>query len=410
MTQKIQKINPKYEPLYTSDKKIILVTGGRGSAKSFEVSRFLQRLTFEKGHKMLYCRYTMDSASISIIPEFKEKIELEGTSKYFNVTKKEIINLGSGSEIWFRGIKTQSGNQTAKLKSIQGLTTFVVDEAEEWNSDEEFKKIMRSIRQPDVKNRIIIIMNSADATHWIWNMFFKNNYELREIDGHQIEFSTHPEVHHIHTTYLDNVQHLSDDFLRDARNTSSNNAKEYRHQFLGGWKIKPDGAIFTNWEEGQFNDSLPFIYGMDFGYVNDPTTLIKVSVDNKRKIIYAHELMYVKGLSTLEIHDELMRIGLNDSLIVADNSEPRLIDELCGEGHNMIPCTKGADSVRLGISKMCNYTIIVTTESNNLKTELNNYIWNNKKSNVPIDNHNHLIDALRYAVDELTQENDFFFG
>ena len=89
----------------------------------------------------------MTSAHISVIPEFLDKIELDGTGAYFKATKTDVVNLVTGSRIMFRGIKTSSGNQTAKLKSIHGVTVFVCDEAEEWTSEEEFDKIMLSIRQ-----------------------------------------------------------------------------------------------------------------------------------------------------------------------------------------------------------------------------------------------------------------------
>lgn len=102
------QVQPAYEPLYENeDKFIILATGGRGSAKSFNVSTFLERLSFEEGDKMLFCRYTMTSAELSVIPEFNEKIELDDTEEQFRVTKTEIVNKYSGSEILFRGIKVQ---------------------------------------------------------------------------------------------------------------------------------------------------------------------------------------------------------------------------------------------------------------------------------------------------------------
>lgn len=143
-----------YNPLYTDkDKFIILITGGRGSGKSFNASAFIERLTFERSkdrtfaHTILYSRYTMVSAHMSIIPEMMEKIEMDGTGKYFRSTKTDIINKRSGGRIMFRGIKTSSGNQTARLKSIHGITTFVCDEAEEWTNEQDFDKIMLSIRQ-----------------------------------------------------------------------------------------------------------------------------------------------------------------------------------------------------------------------------------------------------------------------
>ena len=149
-----------YLPLYEDTEHfIILITGGRGSGKSFNAGAFVERLTFEEGHVILFCRYTMTSAAVSIIPEFVEKIEADGTGEFFHMTKTDVENVISGSKVLFRGIKTSSGNQTAKLKSIQGITTFVCDEAEEWTSEADFDKLVLSIRQKNIQNRVIIIMN-----------------------------------------------------------------------------------------------------------------------------------------------------------------------------------------------------------------------------------------------------------
>jgi len=122
------------------------MTGGRGSGKSFAVNTFLVLLTYERGTKTLFTRYTMTSASMSIIPEFREKLELMGVEDQFEITKTEITNKITGSSIYFSGIKTASGDQTAKLKSIQGINTFVLDEAEELQDELSFDKIDYSIR------------------------------------------------------------------------------------------------------------------------------------------------------------------------------------------------------------------------------------------------------------------------
>jgi phage terminase large subunit len=114
----ILKVPDVYKPLYTTEKPIIIVTGGRGSGKSFQSSLFIKRLTYEKNHVILYSRYTMTSAEKSIIPEFTDKMERENDFKYFDITAKEINNKYSGSRIIFSGIKTSSGNQTANLKTI----------------------------------------------------------------------------------------------------------------------------------------------------------------------------------------------------------------------------------------------------------------------------------------------------
>ena len=159
-------------------------------------------------HQILYTRYTMVSAGMSVIPEFMEKVELDGNAKWYTHTKTDVKNLRSGGGIMFRGIKTSSGNQTAKLKSIHGITTFVVDEAEEWVSEKEFETIMLSIRQKGIQNRIIIVMNPTDNNHWVYKRFIENTHKEVEYDGVPVQISTHPNVLHIHTTYLDNIENL----------------------------------------------------------------------------------------------------------------------------------------------------------------------------------------------------------
>ena len=135
------KINSKFKSLWTDDYDIAIITGGRGSAKSFAASLFLENLTFEADHVILYTRYTMMSAWLSVIPELQGKIELMEHANHFDIQKNEVTNKVSGSKILYRGINTSSGNQTAKLKSIEGLSTFILDEAEELPDEKDFDTI-----------------------------------------------------------------------------------------------------------------------------------------------------------------------------------------------------------------------------------------------------------------------------
>ena len=135
------KKNPKYKPLYLSDKRYFLITGGRGSGKSFEVSTWANLLAYESNHRILFTRYTMTAAGLSIIPEFVEKIELLEVPHHFEVNRDAIRNKETGSDIIFKGIKTSSGNQTANLKSLQGVSTWILDEAEELEDEATFDKI-----------------------------------------------------------------------------------------------------------------------------------------------------------------------------------------------------------------------------------------------------------------------------
>lgn len=244
--------NPKYDALYTEEEKFIfLITGGRGSAKSFNVSTFLERLSFQEGHKILFSRYTMTSASISVIPEFLQKIELDGFSDQFRVTNSDITNKFSSSEIMFRGIKTSSGNQTASLKSIQGLTTFCGDEMEEWQSEEDFDTLVLSIRQIGIKNRVILVMNPSNAEHFIYKKYIKDTHRVEIIDGIEVQISTHPQVLHIHTTYLDNLPFLSQEFLDGVELIKKTDLKKYGFKIIGRWQDKDEENAL--WKQSVIN-------------------------------------------------------------------------------------------------------------------------------------------------------------
>jgi len=147
------KLNKKWNAL-GSDSRYFVCTGGRGSSKSYSLNSFLLLLTYEVGHVILFTRYTLTSAHVSIIPEFIDKIETADLSHDFYITKDEIINKITGSKILFKGIKTSSGTQTANLKSLAGVTTWVLDEAEELTDEDTFDKIDFSIRHKSKQNTL----------------------------------------------------------------------------------------------------------------------------------------------------------------------------------------------------------------------------------------------------------------
>lgn len=221
-----------YKPLFYEkpETRYFLITGGRGSGKSWTLALFLLNLTYEKGHVILFTRYTLVSAFISIIPEFLDKIEVMGKTQDFEVTQSEIINKLTGSKILFRGIKTSSGVNTANLKSIAGLSTWVIDEAEELTDPDVFDKVDLSIRAKDNFNRVILVMNPAYKSHWIYNDFVKKKRS---------------DTTYIHTTYLDNKINLSDSFIQAAEKTKRENPARYEHLFLGTWLDDADGMLWN---------------------------------------------------------------------------------------------------------------------------------------------------------------------
>jgi phage terminase large subunit-like protein len=226
------KLLDKYKPLFVNppDTRYFLVTGSRGSGKSYTVTLFLLNLTYEEGHVILFTRWTLTSAFISIIPEFIDKIELMNKLDDFEITQSEIINKQTGSKILFRGIKTSQGTATANLKSIAGVTTFILDESEELMDEDVFDRIDLSIRAVNKPNRVILVMNPSYKSHWIYGRFVK---------------LTRDDTSYIHTTYLDNVQNLSQSFIDQAKRVEQENLHRYEHLFLGKWLEDAEGLLWN---------------------------------------------------------------------------------------------------------------------------------------------------------------------
>ena len=226
------KLLDKYQPLFYEEpqNRYFLITGGRGSGKSWTLSLFLLNLTYEEGHVILFTRWTLTSAFISIIPEFIDKIDLMNKAEDFEITQSEIINKATGSKILFRGIKTSQGTATANLKSIAGVTTFILDESEELMDEDVFDRIDLSIRAVNKPNRVILVMNPSYKSHWIYNRFVKYPRE---------------DTNYIHTTYLDNQNNLSPSFVAQAERTRMENLHRYNHLFLGHWLEDAEGMLWN---------------------------------------------------------------------------------------------------------------------------------------------------------------------
>lgn len=397
---KTQKV---YEQLYTDKEHfIILITGGRGSGKSFNAATFIERLTFDKAkdgppHCVLYTRYTMSSASISVIPELREKIDMDGTSQYFITRKSEIENTLTGGGILFRGIHTSSGNQTAKLKSIQGVTTFVCDEAEEWTSEEDFDKLVLSIRQKGIQNRIIIIMNPTNTAHFVYRKYIKDTHKIEYFDGVPVQISTHPSVLHIHTTYFDNMEHLGDEFLKEVERIKNENHVKYAHTVIGRWSDVSEGAVFKKYGVvNEFPSECERVaIGLDFGYTNDVSAAVRCGVIGNR--LYIDELFYLTGMLSSDLTAALKPYNLP---VIADSADPRLIDEILLGGVTIYSVQKYAGSISAGISKMTDMELFITKHSVNVLEEFTKYVWKRNSvgayTNTPEDHDNHAIDAARY--------------
>ena len=371
--------------------RYFVLTGGRGSGKSYSVNVMALLLTFEPNQNILFTRFTMTSAYTSIIPEFRDKIDSLGLTEYFDINRTEITNKVTGNMIYFKGLKTGSGNQTAALKSLSNITTWICDEAEEIPSNDLFTKIDYSIRSKETQNRVIMVLNPATKEHWIYQRFFQD----AGVNGGTNE--TKGNTTYVHTTYQDNIDNLGQSFLDSMDIMKLRRPSEYEHTIMGGWREKAEGVIFTDWSIGQYVSQGIDVFGSDFGFSTDPTTLLSTSIDKANKRIYAKEYLNKPSLNTSQL-GELFKQYAGRNTIVGDSAEPRLISELkryC----NIVGAIKGQGSVNYGIALLQDYHLVIDPQSTNILKELNNYQWSDSKAETPLQNgFDHQLDSLRYAV------------
>jgi len=392
------KFSPKYKPLFTTNDRYIICTGGRGSSKSFSVTTWaLLLMLAETGHTILFLRYTMTSAHLSIIPEFLEKIELLNKQDEFYITKDSIENKVTGSKILFKGIKTSSGDQTASLKSLNGVTTLILDEAEELLSEKIFDKIDLSVRVKGKQNRIILILNPATKQHWIYKRFFLDN----EVEPGSNQSKDN--VTYIHTTYNDNIKNLSESFIKQIELLKETNIDKFNTVILGGWMNRKEGVVFKQWK--QINTIPPeaelIAHGMDFGTTH-PTTCIAVYKYNEE--IFLDEVLYESNLTPSSIAKKIKDLNITTE-IFCDSAAPGYIQELRNLGLLAYPVNKKSGdingSILFGINLMLEYKINITKRSVNLQNEFNNYEWSEATDGTsidkPIKKWDDGIDATRYV-------------
>jgi phage terminase large subunit len=200
------------------------------------------------------------------------------------------------------------------------------------------------------------------------------------------DYKNRENAKYIHSTFKKNP-YLSKEIITELIEAGKRNAN-FQKVFVEGEIGTIEGTVFNNWDIGDFDTSLQYAFGQDYGFSNDPTTLVKIAINKDKKRIYLKECFYLKGLSTDQIF-ELNRTHAADSLIIGDSAEPRLIDELRKKGNNIKPAEKGQGSVSAGLLALQDYDLIVTPDSVNLQRELRNYVWLDRGSKLVIDDFNH---------------------
>lgn len=391
----------RYIPLFRKpDTRYTLVKGGRGSGKSYAVATALLMQTYHDALKILYTRYTMVSAEISIIPEYRDKIDALCRAKDFNVRLRDIDNKTTGGQILFRGLVSQSGNQIARLKSIHGVKTWVLDEAQELTSQDVFETIDFSVRTTEADNCIMLVFNPTDVGSWIYKRFYKDIPE--GFNG------VHDGIRYIDTTYLQNIDNLSSSIIEAAEKMKANDYERYRNVWLGEWTQRTEGIIYPRWriiDRAHIPVGLPTFYGVDWGYANDPTAIVAVKYDPVNKIIYVREVYYDKGVLAGQVAriiiEDMRDNGVGDDAeIYCDPARPEHIGELRMNGLNAI----GADNRNKAGRIMYLKYFTVMFCGDNIEVERGNYRWKQDKAdtkhylNEPEDGNDHLMDAINYAA------------
>lgn len=335
----------KYEPLFAllnDDRetierlglqgvRVIVVQGGRGSGKSHAVATGICCSTYADGYNVLFTRYTMVAAEVSIVPEFAEKIDILGRGGDFEVKRADIVNNVTGGQVLFRGLMQSSKNQVARLKSIHNVKVWVLDEAQELTSKNLYDTIDLSVRTTGARNLIIVVFNPTDVDHWLYAEF----YERRGVDE---DFcGVKGDVLYIHTDYLDNVANLSESFLARAERMKAEDPERFDNIFLGHFLKRLQGLIFPGWQEipaDQYPDGLPQWYGNDWGYSDDPDALVRMCYEPVTGTLYVREVAYERGMLPRDVAravlEDAQTIGYapEDCLVYCDPARPESRDEL----------------------------------------------------------------------------------
>lgn len=390
--------------------------GSRASKKSKTTALwFIYNLMKYPEANLLVVRKTYRTLKDSCFTELKwavKRLKVEHLWK-FTESPLEAEYLPTGQKIYFRGLDDPL-KVTSVTVDVGVLCWMWIEEAYEIMNEADFDTLDESIRGevPDgLFKQITFTFNPWNERHWLKKRFF--------------DAEPNPDILAMTTNYLCNEWLDAADKLV-FENMKKNNPRRYTVAGLGGWGIV-DGLVYENWREEAFDlinkkdwlkldeadraaknfvfrDDLISAFGLDFGYTNDPSALFAGFIDLEHKKIYVWDEMYEKGLSNKRIFETLTSMGYAKERITADSAEPKSIDELRGFGLRVTGAAKGKDSINNGIQFIQDFEIIIHPRCVNFLTEISNYTWDTDKFgtklNRPIDDFNHLMDAMRYALEK----------
>lgn len=389
-----------------------VVKGSRASKKSkTEALWIIYNMMKYPGSNTLVVRKTYRTLHDSCFSDLKWAIHRLHVDRLWSCAESplKITYNPSGQTILFRGL-----DDPLKITSItvdNGVLCWMwIEEAYEITSEADFDVLDESIRgeipieYPGLFKQITLTFNPWNEHHWLKSRFFDNQ------DSDVLAMTTN---------YMCN-EWLDDADLKLFENMKSRNPRRYQVAGLGNWGIV-EGLVYENWDEESFTledihakKNFKTVCGLDFGYSNDPTAFMIGFLDVQHKELWVWDEMYKTGLSNHHIYMEIKQMGYSKEHIIADSAEPKSIDELRNYGLRIKGALKGKDSINLGIQWIQDLKIHVHPRCTNFITEISNYTWDSdrfgNKINRPIDDFNHLMDAMRYSLEQYVRGSHFNSG
>ena len=417
-------IGKGYKKFWNFKGRYRVIKGGRGSKKSTTASFWFPYNMMKYWHTYglkpctLVIRRYYNTHRDSTFAQLKWAINRMGVSHLWKATKSplELTYIPSGQKIMFRGL--DDPQSITSITVADGHLCWVWwEEAFQITNEDDFNKVDMSIRgempEPLFKQHTLTF-NPWSEKIWLKARFFD------KVGGDGI--SKDGDILAQTKTY-DCNEFLGEDDIQIFEKMKEENPRRYSIEGLGEWGIA-EGLVFENWQELDFDaeymkrqldrdDSPKYrqLHGIDFGYTNDPTAFIALLADEKEKKIFIYDEVYKTHMKNKDIYTTLKYKGFEKARICADSADPKTIDELKDLGlYRMFGAKKVKGSVKAGIQKLQDYKIYVHPSCVNTIVELSNYVWDTDKdtgkpSTDPIDEYNHLMDALRYATEELNSTN-----
>lgn len=407
----LQEVNSKYAEIFTTDARYIIIIGGRGAGRSYVASQYvLSRLIDTTRYfRCAIMRFVLGDIRNSIFQEIIDRTEEQEVRDNIKIKENSLTLQYAKNKINGIGFRRASGDQKSKLKSLASYNCVVIEEADEVAED-DFMQLDDSLRTINSDIKIIFLLNPPDKRHWIIRRFF--NLVPSDVEGfYNIQLKPGLEdVLFIQTNYEDNALNLNSSTITNYERYKGTRPDYYYNMIKGMVSEGVRGRIFTNWlpiPDEDF-DELPYdsVYGLDFGFSDDPLALSEVKEHNDT--VWVKERIYQSGLTNPALSEKMDEIGIpRDALIIADSAEPKSIQELKDLGWNVVASVKGADSIRSGVNKMKSKQFYYTVSSTNIENEQQNYVWaldkNKEPTNKPTDKFNHAMDGIRYVITRVVE-------